>query len=311
MTTTIGVDVGGTNIAVGTVDHRHRVLERAKGPTPDGGPDDVLDEIVRLIRSLDAEPEAVGVGIPGVVHEGTVLGVPNLPRWCDDVDLAGALRSRLGVPIAIGNDANAGLTGEWLAGAAAGVRNALGVWLGTGIGGALILNGEPYTGSRGGAGEFGHAIVRAGGALCVCGRRGCVEAYAGRRSLERTAATMVDAGRTTALARIRDGYGKSALTAKVWRDALEQGDALACELFDEALEALGIAAGSALNLLDLDLVVVGGGLAQKLGQPLADRLAAAAAPWTLRGPTTFVAAALGDDSGLVGAAWWAQLPTAG
>lgn len=129
-----GVDVGGTNIEVGLVDDSHQVHARAKASTPAGGPDDVLDTIAELVASLGRDCIAVGVGIPGVVHEGQVLTVPNLPNWNGQVDLITPLSDRLGVPVALGNDANVGLLGEWLAGAARGARNVLGLWMGTGIG---------------------------------------------------------------------------------------------------------------------------------------------------------------------------------
>ncbi len=299
-----GVDVGGTNIEVGLVGEDHHVLERAKGGTPREGPQAVLDTIVDLVRSLGTEPAAVGVGIPGVVHAGEILTVPNLPNWDGPIDLGAALEKGLGVPVAFGNDANVGLLGEWLAGAATGSRAALGLWMGTGIGGALILDGRPFDGARGAAGEIGHVVVRAGGALCSCGRRGCVEAYAGRRSMERAVSTMVAAGRRTALYDIRDEEAKKGLTSKVWARALAEHDPLACELFTTAIETIGVGVGSAINVLDVERVVVGGGLAEKLGQDLADRVAAAAQPWMLtpHPDLSFVAAALGDDSGVVGAA---------
>lgn len=299
-----GVDVGGTNIEVGLVGEDHEVVGRAKAGTPGEGPKAVLDTIVDLIGSLEAGPAAVGVGIPGVVHSGEVLTVPNLPNWDGPIDLGAALVDRLGVPVAFGNDANVGLLGEWLAGVAAGCRAVLGLWMGTGLGGALILDGRPFDGARGAAGELGHVVVRAGGALCTCGRRGCVEAYAGRRSMEGTVAAMVGAGRRSALYDIRDDAGKQTLTSKVWARALAQEDPVATELFATAIEVIGVGVGSAVNLLDVERVVVGGGMAEKLGQELADRVAAAAAPWMLRPhpDLSFVAAALGDDSGVVGAA---------
>jgi glucokinase len=296
-----GVDVGGTNIEVGLVGADHTVLDRAKADTPTEGPDAVLDVIAELVASLDDPPVAVGVGIPGVVHEGRVLTVPNLANWHDAFDLSGDLGKRTGVPVALGNDANVGLLGEWLDGAAKGAHNVLGLWMGTGIGGGLILDGRPFTGSHGAAGEIGHVIVSAGGALCSCGRRGCVEGYAGRRSMAGVASAMVEAGRSTALFDIRDDEGKSRLTSKVWSRALSEGDEM-------AVDTLGVAVGSAVNLLDLDLdlelVVVGGGLAEKLGQELADRIAAAARPWMLQPnpDLAFVVSSLGDDAGVVGAA---------
>ena len=257
-----------------------------------------------MIRRLPSTPIAVGVGIPGIVHKGKVLTVPNLSNWTEPVDIAAGLRERLDLPISLGNDANVGLLGEWCAGAARGVDDVLGVWMGTGVGGGLILGGRPYDGSRGSAGEIGHVIVRPGGALCGCGRRGCVEAYAGRRMMENAAAALVQAGRTTSLFEIRDELGKDRLTSKVWERALAEPDELAVELLDMAIDTLGIGIGSVVNTLDVELVVVGGGLAEKLGQDFADRIGSAAAPWMLRPnpKLAWVTAALGDDAGVVGAA---------
>ena len=299
-----GVDVGGTNIEVGLVRPDHSVLARAKTATPVGGPDEVIATIAELLASLDAEPIAVGVGIPGVVHQGEVLTVPNLGGWHEKADLRADLRDTLKVPVALGNDANVGLLGEWVAGAAAGKRNVLGLWMGTGIGGGLILDGRPFNGSRGAAGEIGHVTVHPGGALCSCGRRGCVEAYAGRRMMSAAVEAMVDAGRHTSLHEIRDDAGKPKFTSKVWARALDEGDELTIELFDLAIESLGIAVAGTVNLLDLDVVVVGGGLAEKLGQDLADRIAAAAEPWMLNPnpDLAFVVSELEDDAGVVGAA---------
>ncbi len=300
----VGVDVGGTNIEVGLVDARHRVQARAKGATPVDGPETVLTAIGELVAALGAEPLAVGVGIPGVVHDGQVLTVPNLSGWRDPFDLVGELTGRLGLPVTLGNDADVGLLGEWLAGSAVGARDVLGLWMGTGIGGSLILDGRPYHGARGAAGEIGHVVVQAGGALCTCGRRGCAEAYAGRRSMQGVASAMVEAGWQTSLFEIQEQEHKPKLTSSVWARALEAGDELAGKLFDTAIETLGVAVGSAVNLLDLDTVIVGGGLAEKLGQPLADRIAGAAAPWMLQPSPDlqFTVSALGDDAGVVGAA---------
>ncbi len=233
-----------------------------------------------------------------------MLTVPNLANWNEKFDLVEALQQRIDLPIALGNDANVGLLGEWLNGAARGARAVLGLWMGTGVGGGLILDGRPYNGSRGAAGEIGHVLVQAGGALCTCGRRGCAEAYAGRRSMRGAASTMVDAGWKTSLFDIRDKEDKATLTSKVWTTALEDEDELATKLFDTAIETLGIAVGSAINLLDLDMIVIGGGLAEKMGSGLADRIADATSPWMLQPSPDlrFVVSELGDDAGVVGAA---------
>lgn len=304
VTLVAGVDVGGTNIEVGLVDGDHTVRERAKKSTPTGGPEAVLDAVAELVSSLDGDPIAIGVGIPGVVYQGQVLTVPNLTNWHELVDLSGGLNKRLHLPVHLGNDANVGLLGEWVAGAALGHRDVLGLWLGTGVGGGMILDGRPYDGGRGAAGEVGHVLVHPGGALCGCGRRGCVEAYAGRRSMTQTAVAMAEAGRETALFDIRDDEKKKSFTSKVWARALAESDELATEIFDAGIDALGVAVGSMVNILDVELVVVGGGMAEKLGQDLADRIGAAAQPWMMRPSPdlTFSVSELLDDAGVVGAA---------
>jgi glucokinase len=296
--------VGGTNIEVGLVGDDNEVLDRRKVNTPDGGPEAVVDAIAELVEDLDDAPDAVGVGIPGGIHEGIILHVPNLENWEDDVALGDMLAERLQVPIALANDADIGLLGEWVAGAARGRRHVLGVWIGTGIGGSLILNGQPYRGSLGAAGELGHVVVRADGALCHCGRRGCVEAYAGRRSMADAVRRITEGGRDSALFDIQEEEGKPRPTSKVWKRAFEEDDDVALQMFDEAVEALGVGIGSIINVLDPELVVVGGGMAEKLGPGLADRIRRATDPWMLHPnpDLAFVAAELGDDSGVIGAA---------
>lgn len=299
-----GIDIGGTNIEGALVDDQHEVVDRAKRSTPTDGPDTVVESVAEIIKGLDERPSAVGVGIPGPVSDGVVSRPPNLVNWPDEVDLAGLLRAALDLPVEVGNDVNVGALGEWVAGAGRGSRFMLGVWMGTGVGGGLVLDGRPYTGAFGGAGEFGHMVVHHGGAQCGCGRRGCIEAYAGRAAMERTAEQAVSGGRVTDLFTIRDDKGKERLTSAVWSKALKNDDELATGLVREAVEAVGVGVGSVINLLDLDRVVIGGGLAEKLGQDLADDIADAAAPWTLvpNDERTFVVAELGDDPGIIGAA---------
>lgn len=301
--TTVGVDLGGTKIALAVVDADHRVLARHRVPTPEG-PDAVLAAVATGVRRLAERPDAVGVGLPGPVSEGVVMTAPNLVGFTEPVPVAQRLRDALGVPVTVENDATAGVVGEWVAGAGRGSRFVLGVWLGTGVGGGLVLEGRPYRGAVGGAGEFGHMCVRQFGALCGCGRRGCVEAYAGRASMERAVAVAVAAGRSSRLYALRDEKGRERLTSGVWAKALAEGDPLTVAVLDDAVSALGAGVGAAVNLLDLDRIVVGGGLAEKLGADLVDRIAAATRPYLLvpGAARRFVLAELGDDAGVVGAA---------
>jgi len=299
-----GVDVGGTSVKTGLVDDDHGVGDHAKDATPREGPEALIEVIRAQIEGLGEQPDAVGVGIPGAVSGNEILHVPNLGSWPGDFPFARELEKALGVPVALGNDVNVGLLGEWLAGAAKGAANVLGVWMGTGVGGALILDGRPYNGGRGAAGEIGHMVVHPGGALCSCGRRGCLEAYAGRRMMTASARAMQDAGRETSLFAIRDEEHKARPTSKVWEKALGDGDAVATALFDEAIEALGIAVGSVINLLDLELVVLGGGFAERMGKQLAESVGQAALPRVMAPDPalSFRPAKLGDASGIVGAA---------
>ncbi len=303
MTMRIGVDLGGTKIAFAAVDEQHRVVARHRLVTP-RGPEAVLDAIVEGVRSLEVDPVAVGVGAPGPIRDGVLITAPNLPGFGAPVPLQERLEAKLGLPVVAENDATAGVVGEWVAGAGQGASFLLGVWLGTGVGGGLVLDGRPFHGAFGGAGEFGHMCVRQGGALCGCGRRGCVEAYAGRASMEQVVARNVAAGRSTLLTEIAKQRDKERFTSGVWAKALERGDEMATAIFDDAILALGAGIGACINLLDLDRVVVGGGVAEKLGQPLVDRIAAATHPYHLLPDErrSFISAQLGDDAGAVGAA---------
>jgi len=301
-----GVDVGGTNVAVAAVDGEDRVHHRRKRPTP-ASAQGVVDLITEMVRELP-DVTAVGIGLPGLVRDNRVLAAPNLTGWDEHFDAVELLREALEVPVFVGNDADVGLLGEWQAGAAVGQRDVLGVWLGTGVGGSLILGGRPYRGATGLGGEFGHLLVQPGGAMCGCGRRGCVEAYAGRRMMGLAAEAERAAGRDSVLFSIMAKKGKATPTSSVWGAAIEKGDKVATELMDAAVEKLGIAIGSAVNLLDPDLVLLGGGMAEEFGQELADRVARAAEPWTMhvREERTYEVAALADNAGVVGAATMAR-----
>jgi glucokinase len=299
-----GVDIGGTNITVGLVDDAHTVVDRSRAKTPTRGPDAVVERIAEAVAGLDGTVAAVGVGAPGPVHDGVVTSAPNLDGWREPVPLQRLLEVALDLPVAVDNDANVGALGEWTAGAGRGARFMLGAWLGTGVGGGLVLDGRPYRGAFGGAGEFGHMIVHRGGALCGCGRRGCVEAYAGRAALEGAAVTAFEAGRPTAMKDIEAELGKTRMTSAVWARALEMDDPLATRLFNDAIDALGCGLASAINLLDLDTIVIGGGLAEKLGMPFIEQIAEATRPRLVMGgpDRRFLVSELGDDAGAVVAA---------
>lgn len=298
-----GVDLGGTNCSAGLVEADGSVTDRAKVATPTDGPSAVVEAIAAVVAALEGDVEAVGIGAPGAIHDGVVLTAPNLAGWDEPVRLAERAAAAVGVPVVVDNDATVGAVGEWAGGAARGSDFVLGVWLGTGVGGGLVLDGRPYRGAHGAAGELGHMCVVVGGATCGCGRRGCIEAYAGRASMERVVAEAVADGRDTLLTELAAQKKSGRMTSGVWAKALDADDEVATEVLDTAVAALGAGIGSVVNLLDVDRVVVGGGLAEKLGTDLCTAIAAACAPHLLVAGTLDVRLSeLGDDAGIVGAA---------
>jgi glucokinase len=181
------------------------------------------------------------------------------------------------------------------------------VFWGTGVGGGIVLDGKRWRG-RGAGGEIGHMVVRLNGRRCPCGRRGCMEAYAGRGAMEAQARKRHADGEHTELFKIMEKRGRERLTSAVWARALEREDKLATELIDEAVEALGAAIGSAINLLDVEAVIIGGGLGVRFGAPMAERIAAAMLPHLFNDarPPDVHLAALGDLGGAIGAALLAR-----
>ena len=306
-----GIDLGGTKIQAVIVDDDHSVLGSARRPTPtSGGPADVVKEMEVALRdaakAAEVEPAAlagVGVGSPGVIDDGSVSGAGNLPGWEGTFAVASTLEAALGCEVRVDNDVQVATDAEFKLGAGRIYRSLLGVFWGTGVGGGLILDGRAWTG-RGAAGEIGHMVVKMGGARCTCGRVGCMEAYAGRAAMERHARKLVQEGRKTDLFKLMEQRERTRLTSGIWMRALEHGDEMATEIIDRAIRALGAGIASACNLLDVEGVIIGGGLGIRLGHPYAQRIAAEMLPHLFadwRPPHVHVAA-LGDLGGAIGAA---------
>jgi glucokinase len=308
-----GIDLGGTKIEAIVVDADHNVLGQARRPTPtEGGPPDVAKQLVEVMTEAAAAAEletsqltGVGVGSPGSVDEaaGTVSQARNLPGWNGTFELAKTLGESLGTPVKIGNDVQVAINAEFKLGAGRPYDSLLGVWWGTGVGGGVIINRKLWLG-RGSAGEIGHMVIKRDGAHCPCGRRGCVEAYAGRAAMEAKARKDHEDGVKTDLFKIMKQRGRVRLTSAVWAQALEHDDPLATELIDRAVEALGAGIASAVNLLDIEAVVIGGGLGVRFGQPMTDRIFEASRPHLFRDdrPPDIHVAGLGDLGGAIGAA---------
>jgi glucokinase len=308
-----GIDLGGTKIEAIVVDSRHRVLGQARRPTPTrGAPADVaaamadaMSDAARAAGITTDRLQGVGVGSPGTVDpsSGAVTSARNLPGWDGRFELGAELDRRLGVPVHVGNDVAVATVAEYRLGAGRGRRSLLGVFWGTGVGGGLILDGRPWHG-RGGAGEIGHMVIRRGGRRCPCGRRGCTEAYAGRAAMEARARKLKRKGHGTRLFELMRQRNKTRLTSSVWWHAIEHGDRLAIALIEEAIAALGAGIASAVNLLDVESVVIGGGLGVRFGAPYVKRIAEAMGPHLFgeHNPPEVMPAGLGDLGGALGAA---------
>ena len=308
-----GIDLGGTKIQAIVAADDHQVVGEARHPTPTtGGPQDVISALADAQREAAAAAgietaalAGVGLGSPGDVETdaGTIAQAGNLPNWLAPVPVAKLLGDALGTTVALGNDVSVATKAEFELGAGKPYRSVLGVFWGTGVGGGLILNGEEWNG-RGAAGEIGHMVVKEGGARCPCGREGCMEAYAGRKAMESEARRRHEHGEHTHLFKFMEEKGRDRLTSSIWAKALEHHDKLAGHLIDRAYEALGTGVASAINLLDVEAVILGGGLGVRFGDGAAQRLATEMHPHLFNDdrPPVVAVASLGDYGGALGAA---------
>jgi glucokinase len=266
----LGIDIGGTNLVVGSVaEDGSTVLATASEPThAEAGATDVVDRLVRLAeraiagtRALvpGAEILGVGVGAPGPLDtkRGIVLLTPNL-GWVN-MPLRQIIHDRLSLPAALDNDANCAVLGEWWVGAARGDRHAIGITIGTGIGGGLILDGRLYHGASDVAGEIGHTTIDTEGRRCKCGNYGCLEAYASGPNIAIRAIEEIEAGAVSRLPSYVGGDLRQ-ITAQTVYLAAQEGDELALEVVNDTAKFLGVGIGNLLNVFNPEVVVVCGGV---------------------------------------------------
>ena len=312
-TNVIGVDMGGTKILSAVIDAEGNILGTAKVPTKaDAGTSVVIDRIADSIQKAigtsgvnETSIEAVGIGAPGPLdpETGVVIFAPNL-GW-RDVPLKAELEARVGIPTFVDNDVNIGTLGEHAFGAGKGVQNIVGIFVGTGIGGGIILQGELFHGASKTAGEIGHIIVKADGPRCGCGRRGCLEALASRTAMTKQFQKAIKKkGKKSVISKLTNG-DLSAIRSGVLAKAIRANDKLTLKIFKKATKYLGIGIGSIVNFLNPEMIILGGGVVEALDDTFLDNIRAAAAKYAL--PNTLdgvqiVRAKLGDNSGILGAA---------
>ena len=309
----IGVDLGGTKILAAVVEADGQISGRAKKRTrSELGPTGVIERMVETIRQAAAEaacdPEkvqAIGVGAPGPLDpdEGVILSAPNLPGW-ENVPLGKKLNDAFGVPVFVENDVNAGTLAEQVLGAGRGTQDMVGIFVGTGVGGGIIVGGKLRVGAHQAAGEVGHMVVAAGGPYCGCGRQGCLEAVASRTAIERDLRAGIAAGRKNKIEAISGGNLDS-LTSGLLAEAWRADCPLTHEVIGRAQWYLGLHAAAIVNFFDPEMLVYGGGLVEALGEEFLAPIREVATQYFILQtdvPIRIEAASLGDDAGILGAA---------
>lgn len=289
----LGIDIGGTNIRLGIVDDKGKILCRKRFPTlKEQGKDKVIARLLKAIADVNKNSKypirGIGIGCPGPLdsRKGIVLSPPNLPGW-NKVPLKNIVQKRFKLPVILENDANCFALGEKWRGAAKGCKDIVCLTLGTGIGGAIILNGVLYTGKDGFGGELGHMSINFDGPKCGCGKRGCLEAYA------------------SATALVKRYKGKRDVTSKEIYESALQGDGRAKKVLKETAFYLGVAISNFVNAFNPEIVVLGGGLA-KAGDlifPEIRRIVRKISLGPLLHNLKIAPAKLGEDAGIIGAAW--------
>ena len=316
----VGVDMGGTKILAGVFKHSLECVGSSKLSTKSQrGVEAVIERVARCVR--DAVDEAdlslkqvagVGIGAPGAVDsiEGRVIFAPNLEGW-KDVPLKKALEKHLGVPVFVENDCNIAVLGVHVAELKAKPRNLIGIFVGTGIGGGLILHGDLYGGNNHTAGEIGHMVLDISGPKCGCGNKGCFEALASRTAIFQQIKAGVKDGQKTLLTEML-GADLSDLRSGDLRKAIRRGDKFVDKVVESAAEYIGIGIANLVNIFSPEVVVLGGGVLEALADEMMSVIVETAQdyamPGTMKG-VEIIASKLGDNAGITGGAVLARRET--
>jgi len=309
----IGVDVGGTKVAAALVEPGGAILFQMRRPmVADGGAESGLAAVASAIEAVSAKASGApmklihGIGIcaPGPLDPttGVVRNPPNLPCW-RDFPLAGEVARRYRVQVKVDNDANAAGLAEALWGAGQGYNNVFYFTIGTGIGTAILLNGHIFHGRTGAAGEGGHVSIDYKGPLCACGKRGCIEAFASGPAIAKRTRAKIEAGRSSSLLDLAGGRIEL-ISGEMIGQAYAAGDPLAGEILHETVELLSFWLGNIIDLLEPDVMIMGGGVSSMLKPfvgEMKDRLAKCCVN-SRSGEIPLVPARYGEDAGVVGGA---------
>ena len=310
----LGIDLGGTKILAAVVDGNGGVVGMAKKKTKseigaDGVIKRILDTAAEALSAAKVTMKSVtgvGIGAPGPVNyeSGVVYSAANLTGW-DNVPLAARLKKEWDVPVFADNDANMGALGEFTFGAGRGSRHMVGIFVGTGVGAGIVLDGKLHRGFRYGAGEVGHTIVLPHGPLCGCGKQGCVEALASRTAIERFIRLGLAEEKSPLIAQLLAAENNR-FTSSIIAEALSANDPLMLEVVGQAQFYLGLLVANLVNVLDPEMIVFGGGVVEALGDSFLQPVRDIARSYYLQQRDAdrllIVPAMLGDNAGVLGGA---------
>jgi glucokinase len=315
----VGVDLGGTKILAGVFTPQLKCLGKAKMSTKaERGPDAVIERIARCVRDAVDECDlslkqfkGIGVGAPAAVdpESGKVIFAPNL-KW-EDVPLKKELEKQLDTPVFVENDCNICTLGVYETELSPKPRNLIGIFLGTGIGGGLIIDGKLFGGFNKTAGEIGHMVLEVNGPKCGCGNKGCFEALASRTAIYRRLQAAVKDGEKTVLTEML-GDNLEDMRSGDLRKALKREDKLVAKVIEEAAEYTGIAVANLINVFNPDMIVLGGGVIDALEDEMMAIIVETAKDYAMPGTAKgieIIASRLGDDAGITGAAVLARKET--
>mgnify|MGYP002625977460 CR=1 len=306
----ICLDVGGTKVLGAIFNEKKEIIYRLKKKSKSEGDStqnvekvivSVVEEMIKESGISKKDIHAISSSAPGVIDQdnGVVLFTPNLP-W-RNYDIRASMEKKFGIPFYIGNDVNLGVLGEYKYGVARGYRNVVGFFVGTGMGGGMILNGELFTGNQFKGAEYGHMILNPEGPLCNCGQRGCLEAFSSKQGMSAYIRQQVSRGRESMMA---DAVSDGVFRSKALKKAIAAKDPVATEAVDRACHYLAIATGNMINTISPDLVVYGGGIIEAMGDLFLSKILAEVDRYCMTAirPTVDIKnAALGDDSVIYGA----------
>ncbi len=307
--TFIGVDLGGTTVNIGLVTRDGQIIAEKHSPSEvKDGVEPVIDQITTIVQELRKNAgnsillRAMGIGVAGKIDtkKGLLLEAFNFPNW-HNINLAAELTKRISIPVTVENDANTAALGEYFYGAGKGASGMLMVTLGTGVGGGLIIQGKIYRGTNGMAGEFGHTTIQYNGPICRCGRRGCVETFIGANAIIDNVKTKLKSGRSSLLNEINIDE----MTPRHVSEAANKGDKVAIDVFKDVGMYLGIGLANVASLLNIERIIIGGGVA-KAGELILRPARETLAKMTLKVPGNTIQvlpSALGEKAGIIGAAY--------